>query len=81
MPENPKILKVSILGVPNSGKSTLVNRLMNRRVSNFEPVCMSDLSLMTLVGFGSNRSARFPAKSTPPGTGLQLCSVSATPKW
>jgi GTPase Era involved in 16S rRNA processing len=33
MPENPKLLKVSVLGVPNSGKSTLVNRLMNRRVS------------------------------------------------
>jgi ribosome biogenesis GTPase A len=33
LPENPKLLKVSVLGVPNSGKSTLVNRLMNRRVS------------------------------------------------
>ena len=32
LPENPKILKISILGVPNSGKSTLVNRLLNRRV-------------------------------------------------
>ena len=32
MPENPKLLKTSILGVPNVGKSTLVNRLMNRRV-------------------------------------------------
>jgi GTP-binding protein Era len=33
MPENPKLLKVSLLGAPNVGKSTLVNRLMNRRVS------------------------------------------------
>ena len=32
MPENPRILKVSVLGTPNAGKSTLVNRLMNRRV-------------------------------------------------
>lgn len=32
MPENPHILKISVLGVPNAGKSTLVNRLMNRRV-------------------------------------------------
>lgn len=34
MPENPKLLKVSVLGVPNSGKSTLVNRIMNRRISS-----------------------------------------------
>jgi len=26
MPENPKLLKASILGAPNAGKSTLVNR-------------------------------------------------------
>lgn len=32
MPENPKLLKIGILGVPNSGKSTIVNRLMNRKV-------------------------------------------------
>lgn len=33
MPENPKLLKTSILGAPNAGKSTLVNRIMNKRVS------------------------------------------------
>ena len=33
MPTEPKVLKISILGVPNSGKSTLVNRLLNRRAS------------------------------------------------
>ncbi len=32
MPTNPKLLKVSVLGAPNAGKSSLVNRLMNRRV-------------------------------------------------
>ena len=32
MPENPKLLKISMLGGPNVGKSTLMNRLMNRRV-------------------------------------------------
>ena len=32
MPENPRLLKAGILGLPNAGKSTLVNRLMNRRV-------------------------------------------------
>jgi GTP-binding protein Era len=34
MPQNPKVLKISILGAPNVGKSTLVNRLMNRRVNH-----------------------------------------------
>jgi GTP-binding protein Era len=33
IPENPKILKISILGVPNSGKSTLINRLLNKKVN------------------------------------------------
>lgn len=33
MPANPRQLKVSVLGAPNAGKSSLVNRLMNRRVS------------------------------------------------
>ena len=33
MPANPKLVKVSILGLPNSGKSTLVNRILSRRVS------------------------------------------------
>ena len=33
MPENPKLLKLSMLGAPNAGKSTLVNRIMNKRVS------------------------------------------------
>ena len=32
-PEDAHLLKVSILGKPNAGKSTLVNRLMKRRVS------------------------------------------------
>ena len=40
MPENPRVLKISVLGVPNSGKSTLVNRIMNRRV-NLLPILRS----------------------------------------
>ncbi len=36
MPANPKLLKASILGAPNSGKSTLLNRLMNRRVNKYQ---------------------------------------------
>lgn len=33
MPENPRVLKISVLGAPNSGKSSIVNRLMNRRIT------------------------------------------------
>ena len=49
MPENPKILKISVLGVPNSGKSTLVNRLMNRRVSLIIQVQVLDLYYLSLM--------------------------------
>ena len=34
MPQNPKVLKISILGAPNVGKLTLVNLLINRRVNH-----------------------------------------------
>lgn len=32
-PENPKVLKVAIIGAPNAGKSTLSNQLLGRKVS------------------------------------------------
>lgn len=32
-PPDPHLLKVAIVGVPNSGKSTLINKLMGWRVS------------------------------------------------
>lgn len=28
-----KVLKIAIIGIPNSGKSTLINEILNRRVS------------------------------------------------
>lgn len=32
MPENPRVLRVVILGAPNAGKSTLSNQLLGRKV-------------------------------------------------
>ena len=34
-PLNSKILRLAIIGIPNSGKSTLINQLMNWKVSIF----------------------------------------------
>lgn len=32
MPENPRVLRVVLLGAPNAGKSTLSNQLLGRKV-------------------------------------------------
>lgn len=32
--QNEKLIKVAIVGVPNAGKSTFINNLINHRVSN-----------------------------------------------
>ena len=34
-PDNPKVLKVAIIGAPNAGKSTLVNKLLNWKVRHY----------------------------------------------
>lgn len=46
MPENPRVLRVVILGAPNAGKSTLSNQLLGRKVCcasvtilPFHPIC------------------------------------------
>ncbi|KAI0983328.1 hypothetical protein GJ496_006219 [Pomphorhynchus laevis] len=33
LPENPYLLKVALLGAPNSGKSTIFNNILNRKLS------------------------------------------------
>lgn len=31
-PQNPKVLRIAIIGAPNAGKSTLSNQLLGRKV-------------------------------------------------
>uniref|UniRef100_A0A673VE97 GTPase Era, mitochondrial n=1 Tax=Suricata suricatta TaxID=37032 RepID=A0A673VE97_SURSU len=56
MPENPRVLRVVLLGAPNAGKSTLSNQLLGRKVcSIFNPFFISlfYVSLwVVLEGFG-----------------------------
>ena len=49
MPENPKLLKISILGVPNAGKSMLINRLLNKRVYIFFNYLLIILLIIYLI--------------------------------
>lgn len=32
-PENPRLIRVAVLGAPNAGKSTLTNQLLGRKVA------------------------------------------------
>jgi len=43
MPRNPKIIKAAILGLPNSGKSTLINALMDVKVRD---PCISQFNII-----------------------------------
>jgi ribosome biogenesis GTPase A len=46
-----KVLKIAIIGVPNSGKSTLINGVLNRRVSESQNnICQCITSLILPCG-------------------------------
>lgn len=44
---NEKLVKVSIIGLPNSGKSTFINSMLQHRVSNK----LEDIILQQLINF------------------------------
>ena len=48
-PENARLLKLAIVGAPNSGKSTLVNKIMNWKLSSVSSKVHTTRSKITAI--------------------------------
>jgi small GTP-binding protein len=58
-PENPHLLKVALLGTPNAGKSTLLNRIMGEKVSISSPCKHTTRSRLVINLTHENRQVVF----------------------